>query len=252
MPYVMVPRGTGYVVRNTATGRTFSSSPLSKGAAKKQLRAVSAAADHWALSRRRRYRRMLGRGWWDDVKGFFNKAYDATIGKIPVIGDIGRKVAGVVFNPVNTLGNMAQKVTEGDFKGVASEAVAGVKRAVEGPNIAQIVTKGTPLEGLANTATDIIYDTVRLPGVPISLADARDAALAATSVAEKALGAPDAVGGAPDAVGGGWFLNAARAARKYDEDRIRGWKLAASQPASPTAPAAPAAPIVGSGWEGWA
>lgn len=190
MPYAIVPRGGGFVVRNAVTGRTFSSAPLSKQAAKKQLRAVTAAASHWELSRRRSYRRLLGRGWWDDVKGFFTKAYDATIGKIPVVGDIGRKVAGVVFNPINTLGNVAQKVTSGDVKGALSETVQGVKRAVAGPNLAQALTSGTPLEGLANAATDVVSNVVRIPGTPFSIADARDAVTTATSMAESALGGP--------------------------------------------------------------
>lgn len=190
MPFEVVPRGGGYVVRNAVTKRVFSDHPLPLRRAKKQLYAVTMASNHWALSRRRRYRRMLGSGWWDDIKGFFTKAYDATIGKIPVIGDIGRKVAGVVFNPINTLGNVAQKVTSGDIKGAASEAVAGVKRAIEGPNLAQALTHGTPLSGLADFATDVVYNTVKVPGTPISLAKARDAAKVLTDVAERVVDGP--------------------------------------------------------------
>lgn len=163
---------------------------------------------------------MLGHGWWDDVTGFFTKAYDATIGKIPVVGDIGRKVAGVVLNPINTLGHVAQKVTEGDVKGAASEALSGVKRTVGGPNLAQALTSGTPLSGVADLATEIVHNTVKLPGTSMSIADARDAALAATSGAEALLGKADATANAeeeaaaPDAVGGGWFTDGLKAGMK--------------------------------------
>lgn len=174
MPFQVVARRGGYFVRNMEDGRLLSREPLSKARAKRQLWAVNANYRQRRAEKCRRCGKLRGAGWWDDITGFFTKVYDETIGKIPVIGDIGRRVAETVFNPINTAGKAVQAATEGDWKGVGSELLAGVKRTVSAPSLAESLTAGTPLEGAAKVATAVARSAVQVPGTGMSVGDLAD------------------------------------------------------------------------------
>lgn len=185
MPFALLRRRGGYFVVNQKTGRRFSSRPLPEAVARRQLRAIkdSVKSIRRGLGgRRAAYLRALhGEGWWDDITGFFTKAFDATIGKIPVVGDIVRKVGETVLTPLNTVGNMAQAATEGDWKGVGKAAITGLIKATTQPSIAQIVTAGTPLAGVADLATNVLRNTVPIAG-GLTLSDAADVVQAVGSL----------------------------------------------------------------------
>lgn len=231
MPFGLLRRRGGYFVVNLDTGRRLSREPLPAAVARRQLRAVRAAyaggrvlpedpgrytggCPHNAANRRafraynikrQRYLEALqGAGWWDDITGFFTKAFDATIGKIPVVGDAVRAVAGTVLTPLTTVGNMAQAATEGDWSGVGKAAIDGVVKTVTAPSLAQVVTAGTPLAGVADLATGIAESVIPVgPGMTVS--DLKEMALGASSLAQAAMGIPppaeDATAGEEDPSG---------------------------------------------------
>lgn len=132
-----------------------------------------------AMARLRQGAGLCGGGLWDDITGGISNAFNA-VTHIPVLGhavDFLTTPFQAAANAIDTGVRAAGDVVSGDFEGAKSRVLGAVSDAVNAPSAIEKLTAGTPLEGLAASATQLVGDNVNIGGMSVN--DAKGLANAA-------------------------------------------------------------------------
>lgn len=109
-------------------------------------------------------------GGWNDFTNWVSKAYDDTVGKIPVVGS---KIKEVVSNlppvlAIDAAGKVVQHAVDGHPEEILGDVADAGRKFVNQRSLASIAADGTPLAPLADAATAFAERAIQVPGTGMS------------------------------------------------------------------------------------
>ena len=121
---------------------------------------------------------LSGGGFWDKITGAISGAFNK-IKEIPVLGRVVDAASQPFQNLATTIDKGARAAVDlarGDIQGAKNNVVGIADSIINQESIANKLTKGTPLEGISKDLTKFAESRVNVPGLGISVAEAKEKA----------------------------------------------------------------------------